>query len=202
MVGVEHEGDLQDEILFADIGRGFAIHQARITGISVVIFSVVMTLAFWVTALVAFLRSQVSGDEQLPDSKIGPVTRALLFYYKQIYGTILSAEMIDHDAPRMDSAKHELPVHGHYLAQTVCTECHGEDLRGALDGSAPDLVVALAYSLEDFRKLMRSGEPTGDRQLELMAVVAQGRFAHFTDREIDALHAYLQTLATTPVGRR
>lgn len=152
-------------------------------------------------AIVAFLRSQDPGDEQLGDSRIGPVARLLLFYYKQMVGTILAAEMIDHDIPRMDSARHELLAHGRYLAQTVCTECHGDDLHGAPDGSTPDLVMALAYSIEDFRKLMRTGVPLGDRQLDLMASMAVRRFSHFTDREIDALHTYLRTLAMTPVDR-
>ena len=37
--------------LFWDIGRGFEQHRARLTGVIVVIFSIVMTLVFWVTAL-------------------------------------------------------------------------------------------------------------------------------------------------------
>lgn len=42
---------------------------------------------------------------------------------------------------------------------------------------------------------MRTGEPLGNRQLMLMADVAVNRFARFTDAEVDALHAYLVTLA-------
>ena len=153
-------------------------------------------------AIVAFLRSQDPSDVRLADSRIGPIARLLFFYYKQLIGTILAAEMIDHDIPRIDSARQEPLAHGRYLAQTVCTECHGDDLHGAPDGSTPDLIVALAYSIEDFRKLMRTGVPLGDRQLDLMASVAVRRFSHFTDREIDALHSYLRTLATTPIDRR
>ena len=147
-------------------------------------------------AILAFLRSQEPGDEQLPDSRIGPVMRLMLFYYKQMMGTILDAQMIDHDMPRIASTDR-----GHYLAQTVCTECHGNDLRGLPAAGAPDLAVALAYPIEDFRKLMRTGEPTGERQLGVMAGVAVSRFVHFTDEEIDALHTYLQTFATTPMDR-
>ena len=44
---------------------------------------------------------------------------------------------------------------------------------------------------------MCTGKPLGDRELDLMKEVAVGRFSHFTDREIDALHRYLQTLAAT-----
>jgi cytochrome c553 len=80
---------------------------------------------------------------------------------------------------------------------TVCTECHGDDLRGTLDGSTPSLAISAAYSREDFGKLMRTGEPVGGRELELMKDVALGRFAHFTEPEIDDLHAYLTTLAAS-----
>jgi cytochrome c553 len=153
-------------------------------------------------AIIAFLRSQTPGDEKLPDSKIGPLARLLLMYYKNLAGTILAAELIDHDAPRIDPATNDLHVRGRYLALTVCTECHWTDLRGAPDGSTPTLAVVAAYSIDNFRKLMRTGEPIGGRQLDLMSSVAVRRFAHFTDREIDALHAYLQTLATIPAEPR
>ena len=153
-------------------------------------------------AIIAFLRRQSPGDEQLPDTKIGPLARLLLMYYKNVAGTILAAELIDHDMPRIDPAAHDLHAQGRYLALTVCTECHWTDLRGAPDGSTPTLAVVAAYSIDNFRTLMRTGEPIGDRQLELMSSVAVRRFAHFTDQEIDALHVYLQTLATIPADPR
>lgn len=45
--------------------------------------------------------------------------------------------------------------------------------------------------------MMRIGEPIGDRELGLVSDVASSRFVQFTDDELDALPAYLQTLATT-----
>lgn len=53
-----------------------------------------------------------------------------------------------------------------------------------------------AYAREDFTGLMRTGEPIGDRELELMKEVAVARFAHFADEEIAALYAYLQAFAS------
>lgn len=79
---------------------------------------------------------------------------------------------------------------GRYLALTVCTECHGQDLKGH-PGDTPDLAVVAAYPLEAFTTLMRAGVPIGGRDLKLMAEVALSRFVHFTDDEIAALHAYL-----------
>ena len=149
-------------------------------------------------ALIAFLRLQSPGDTPLPDTRIGPLARLLLMYYKNLTGTILAAEQIDHDLPRISPAPDVPGAHGRYLAMTACTECHGTNLRGAPDGSAPTLAVVAAYSIDNFRTLMRTGVPVGGRQLDLMAIVAVSRFAHFTDVEVDALHVYLQTLAAIP----
>lgn len=74
--------------------------------------------------------------------------------------------------------------------------CHGGDLRGSPDGSTPALAIAAAYTLDEFARLMSTGVALGDRELDLMARVARGRFAHFTDDEVAAVHAYLQTLAS------
>ena len=146
-------------------------------------------------AIIAYLRSQPPGEEAVPDTRIGPLARLFFFYYKQELETILAAERIVHDAPRLMPATGEPLAHGRYLAMTVCTECHGDDLRGGLDDFAPSLAVVVAYSLDDFRKLMRTGEPIGGRELDLMARVAASRFSYFTDLEIEHLHDYLRTLA-------
>ena len=146
-------------------------------------------------SMVAFLKSQEPGDVELPGTKIGPLGRLLLFFFKQIVGTVLAAELIDHDAPRIDSSTQDPLTHGRYLALTVCSECHGSDLRGAPDGSAPNLAVAASYSIENFEILMRTGAPIGDRELDLMASVAVRRFSNFTDEEIGALHTYLKSLS-------
>jgi hypothetical protein len=45
--------------------------------------------------------------------------------------------------------------------------------------------------------LLVVGGIAGLALLDLMERVALGRFSHFTDREVDALHTYLQTLAAT-----
>jgi hypothetical protein len=58
------------------------------------------------------------------------------------------------------------------------------------------LIGAWKVSLEDFRRLLRSGVALGGRVLDgLMSRVARERTHQFTDAEIDALHAYLVTLA-------
>lgn len=88
---------------------------------------------------------------------------------------------------------------GRRLAATACAACHGPDLTGgAAEGGGsppPDLAVAGAYDLAQFRTLMRTGVPPGGRDLGLMKEVAQRDFANYTDEEVAQLHAYLRARA-------
>ncbi len=147
--------------------------------------------------IIAFLKNHDASDEPLPKTRIGPLARLMFFYYKQELGSIMAADLIDHDAERIDPTMYDGAPSGHYLSMTVCTECHGDSLRGSPDGWSPTLAIVVSYSLEEFRKLMREGVPTGGRELDVMNKVALSRFTNFSDSEIDNLHAYLQTLAAT-----
>lgn len=150
-------------------------------------------------AIIAWLRRQPPSDELLPERRLGPMVRAMLFYFEQSYGwNVIAAEELDHDAPRLDPNSDDQEIRGQYLAMTSCPECHGEDLRGVPQDAIPSLAMAAAYSLDDFRTLMRTGDPIGGREFDLMKDVAVGRFAYFTDDEIADLHAYLGTLAEAP----
>lgn len=91
---------------------------------------------------------------------------------------------------------------GEYLAMTMCNECHGLDLRGAInpDGAAPDLAILAAYSENDFRKLMSTGTAIGGRgDLFLMSLIARDRFPALTEGELTSLLAYLRTLPDQPM---
>lgn len=83
---------------------------------------------------------------------------------------------------------------GRYMANTVCIECHGSNLKGR-PNDTPDLVVASAYSRPEFEKFMITGIPVGGRKLTLMDGVARVRFSHFTRHERDALYDYLKARA-------
>jgi cytochrome c553 len=147
-----------------------------------------------VGSIIGFLQSQSPRRESLPETYFGPIARVMLTFFKQETGTILAAESIDHNLPRLDPS-HENPENfGKYIAMTSCTECHGQDLGGSPEGYPPSLAIIAAYSLEDFTTLLRTGVPIGDRELDLMATVALSRFSRFTDMEIAALHAFLKTL--------
>lgn len=137
-------------------------------------------------AILAFLRSLPPTEGPEPEISLGPLARLGLAMGEF---TPQAAE-IDHDAPRPVVDGADTVAYGRYLARTVCTECHGLDLRGG--GFAPDLVVGAGYSETDFERLMRTGKALGDRELGLMSRVAQSRFSHFTDAEISALYAFLK----------
>jgi cytochrome c553 len=85
---------------------------------------------------------------------------------------------------------------GAYLARTVCTTCHGFDLRGG--DRAPDLRIAAGYSRNEFTHLMRTGKALGNRELEMMSKVARRDFSQFTDAEIATLYDYLLARAAVP----
>jgi cytochrome c553 len=74
-----------------------------------------------------------------------------------------------------------------------CSECHGQSLEGFAPINAPPLNVVKGYSLEQFSRLMKEGKPVGDRELKLMGPTSRARFANFSDDEIAAVHAFLQS---------
>lgn len=148
-------------------------------------------------SILGFLRGQPESDDPLPTTRFGPLGRLMLLLFKQETGTVLAAASIQHDLPRLDPSPDDPAAFGKYLAMTSCTECHGNDLRGWPGEDIPSLAIVAAYSLEDFRTLLRTGTPIGGRELDLMALVSLKRFSWFTDREIEALHAYLRTLASS-----
>jgi mono/diheme cytochrome c family protein len=141
--------------------------------------------------LLAFLRQQPRVAGYDGTTVIGPLGRVGL-----VSGKFKpTPALMDHDQPRDGGATAADPVaRGRYLARVACTECHGQALRGGLDGRAPSLAIVAAYDLPTFTHLLRTGEALGRRQLPLMGGTARQRFANFTDAEIAALHAYLHGL--------
>lgn len=84
---------------------------------------------------------------------------------------------------------------GKHLAMTSCGECHGWDLNGFEGDDAPSLIVAKAYSAENFVRLMRTGLTASgkDSKTGLMSGVARWRFKSMSDEEIAAMKAYLDS---------
>ncbi|MGH8482232.1 MAG: cytochrome c4 [Nevskiaceae bacterium] len=103
----------------------------------------------------------------------------------------VDAELVDRSLPRWG----ELPRNtsferGRYLASIVCTACHGLDFRGSVLEGSPPLAIVARYSPEQFRHLLRTGEPIDGRDLPAMSWM---RNVDFTDQEIADLYVFLRT---------
>ena len=87
------------------------------------------------------------------------------------------------------------PPSGEHLAYVVgCVNCHHQTPKEIIN--APPLLVARAYSLPQFTRLMRSGVALDGRDLyaqgSIMGIVAREQLSHLTDAEIAAIHGYLR----------
>jgi mono/diheme cytochrome c family protein len=89
----------------------------------------------------------------------------------------------------------ESPALGKHLAMTSCPECHAPDLNGFPGDNAPSLIVAKAYTLEQFARLMKTGITASGKESKtgLMTKVGQKRFSVLTDTEVKALKVYLDS---------
>ncbi len=145
--------------------------------------------------IMAFLKSLPEKEgPDLPDRNIGPLARTMMVINDL---PLFKAEEIDHQAPRIEADPEVNPVkYGKYLAVTTCTECHGMNLMGNGD-QTPALTVVSGYTNEDLKHLFKTGEALGGRELELMSSVSRSRFSHFTDEEVEAIHAYLSTMGNS-----
>ncbi len=147
-----------------------------------------------VAALIAWIRSQKRATGATEGFTPGPVGRFAI-----VTGKIVPAPA------KLEDFRTQAPIDlgrdhvaGRRIAAIVCSECHGPALFGQkMESGAevPDLVLAGAYDLEDFRTLMRTGKGTGGRELGLMSKVSRQDFAHLSDEEIAKLHAYLKARA-------
>jgi mono/diheme cytochrome c family protein len=84
---------------------------------------------------------------------------------------------------------------GRHLAMTSCPECHGPDLNGFPGDDAPPLIIAKAYSEENFARLMKTGITANGKESAtgLMTQMGRTRFSVMTDDEIHALKLFLDS---------
>lgn len=109
----------------------------------------------------------------------------------------VAADQIDSTRPRWGNLPRTTAFErGRYLASITCSECHGVDFRGnefkdnTYDGG-PSLAIIAIYGRNEFRHLMRTGEPIGGRDLGEMGWVARNGFVNFKDQEIDDIRTFL-----------
>jgi hypothetical protein len=82
---------------------------------------------------------------------------------------------------------------GEHLAYTVgCINCHHQTDKHIIN--APPLTVVKAYSISEFRRLMKTGITKAGRDMasqgSVMGFVAKEQFAHLTDAEVGALYEF------------
>lgn len=147
--------------------------------------------------ILAYLRSVPATSGQARGISVGPMGRLGLVagMYHPAADEVRRAEQLASSFPSDGDSL----AAGAYLARTVCTECHGIDLKGGPGGSPPDLRIVAGYSPGAFNYLMRTGKALGERELKLMGEVARKRFVYFTDGEIGNLYRYLIARANQPI---
>jgi len=182
-----------DEELATAIRQGVRAREGRgLWGMPSATFSTITDREL--AAVLAHLRSLPAGGTPMRGDP--PGLRARIAVLRGSFG---DGEAAQRSAPTLIAAARMRPpvdlgqqfAKGRHIAATVCSECHGSDLGGDAAEGGPDLIIAAAYDLEDFRRLLRTGIPPGGRDLGLMAETAREDLKVFTDDEIQALHAYL-----------
>ena len=143
-----------------------------------------------VSALIKAIRAAPAGGDPTPPRSVGPLGRVGL-----ATGKFKTAPVVVSDYASAQAADFGPQfAEGRHIAVTVCSGCHGSTLSGkeAEPGTvAPDLAITGSYDLPAFTKLMRTGFPPSGRELKMMTGVSRKAFSHFTDEEIESLHAYL-----------
>jgi cytochrome c553 len=149
-------------------------------------------------ALIAYLRSLKPVGRKLPPPQFSKLDREEIASGKYKPATQYVLEEKNVLPPDLGPGY----ALGRYITEVTCSECHGPRLEGEKSGrpgAPPDLVVAGAYSRDEFERLITQGIPTGNRKIrEMMSGVAKYRFRYLTPHERDALYGYLKARADRP----
>jgi len=161
-------------------------------------------------ALILYLKSLPPVERDTGENAVGPMGRALLFTGKL---PLLSAEFIDHEAPRPNAPPRGATVeYGAYLAKG-CIGCHGETLSGGpIPGVPPDWPPASnltrdgetgleGWSREDFFRAMREGLRPDGTQLQAQ-FMPWPNIGTLHDDELEALWMYLEVQEARAFGGR
>jgi cytochrome c553 len=145
-----------------------------------------------INKIIAYLRSlpPVPSTANIP----ALTTYYLLGRLRLIQGKITPvADIINHNAPRQ-FAQYDtsLVTFGKYLTTTACTSCHGKELKGK-KGFSPDLIIATAYTKDQFIHLLHAGEGLSRKNLGMMSDIAKNHLSYLHDNEMNAIYAYLKT---------
>lgn len=150
-------------------------------------------------AIIAYLKSLPPVNNELPDTSLGILARILT----AVDSSVLSANLIDHDAPRpAEPVPGVTRDYGEYLAFS-CSRCHGENLAGGTVGGfepdapkAPNITPGGApgnWTQAQFVSTLRGGITPSGKVLdpEFMPWLY---FLKMTDDELNAIWLYLESL--------
>ncbi|HEX9109693.1 MAG TPA: cytochrome c [Longimicrobiales bacterium] len=159
-------------------------------------------------AIVAYVRSLPPVERTIPQTRVGPISRAL---YLAGQFPILPAEAMDQRARHQATVTPAVSAeYGKYLAEAGgCTGCHGPGLSGGhVPGTPPDFPAAQnltrtgigSWSEGDFFKALRTGHrPDGTLINTFMPWQSAGLM---TDDEIRAVWLYLRSVPPRQTGTR
>lgn len=160
------------------------------------------------SALLSYIRTVESVDNELPKSEVRMLGR-FLYMYGGMH--LFPAELIDHSKPIPEPVEERTPLEiGEYLAVT-CTGCHGEGFAGGkIPGVPPEWPEALNitqagnlgnWEFEDFRNTMKTGITPEGRELR-QPYMPWGMLGAMTDNELEGLFTYLKSLPPKETGTR
>ena len=143
-----------------------------------------------VAALVAAIRRLPQFGDDQPPVRLGPIGRFAVASGRLPTVPVKTAEYRSSRIADLGPAYSA----GRHLVETVCSGCHGPDLKGQeLEPGvfSTDLNIAAGYDSGQFRTLMKTGAAPSGKDLGLMARTARADFSHMRDEEVAAIHAYL-----------
>lgn len=152
-----------------------------------------------VSAIIAYIRALPPVDREQPNSKLGPIGRAVYTFGMPL----MPAARIDHEAtgPRTAPPAGPTREYGQYLVSVGgCRGCHGPNLVGAASpepDTPPSANITPAgpigrWSEADFVRAIRTGtRPDGTKINEFMPWKSMSTH---TDDELRAIWLYLQTV--------
>lgn len=153
--------------------------------------------------MIGYLRTlkPIAGPD-LGENSFGPIGRGII-----IAGQFpIMAAAIDHKNIPDYGRDTTLLGRGKYLVMTICSGCHGgPELKGDANEhmKSPALIIATAYKPDAFRHFLQTGEGgLTKKDCGMMSVMCREHFHNLTNRESDAIYAFLQTLPGQKVASR
>lgn len=149
--------------------------------------------------LIAYLRSVPPVDTDYPPSSYGPMMRVM---HTANMFPLIPAEKVDASQPPLDPIfLEETLTYGAYLA-AFCAHCHMADFAGDAEMfGSPNITPAAigAWTEAEFMRAVTEGVRPDGTLLDPKEMPWE-TFNRYTDEELQALWAYLQTVAPVAVG--